>query len=252
MVEGAAIGGLSAYGAAGITSISSIMPNLRRTIAGFFYSSIGMAVLSGGRVSPNINFGLASVDLGSGEWNYLGKKGNKWYEDLSYGVAAFGNLSDLWSIYKGSYNSTSHVELQTDGHSQIYNPEDGKTFSWGAYTENGDYIEHTIPNFFKEHKPTTNYTNSKVGPFERSVRINKINLEGYNSYINSVPKAGQMYRMGLLFPIKNMHCAIAASRALLNGGVFNLPVLRIPLLLDMQMRIRDYVYISYSLKNLKL
>ena len=58
--------------------------------------------------------------------------------------------------------------------------------------------------------------------------------------------------MGLLFPIKNMHCAIAASRALLNGGVFNLPVLRIPLLLDMQMRIRDYVYISYSLKNLKL
>lgn len=74
MVEGAAIGGLSAYGAAGITSISSIMPNLRRTIAGFFYSSIGMAVLSGGRVSPNINFGLASVDLGSGEWNYLGKK----------------------------------------------------------------------------------------------------------------------------------------------------------------------------------
>lgn len=252
MAGGAAIGGLSAYGAAGITSISSMMPNLMGTIAGSFYSSIGMAAMSGGRVSPNINFGLASVDLGSGEWNYLGKKGNKWYEDLSYGVAAFGNLSDLWSIYKGSYNSTSHVELQTDGHSQIYNPEDGKTFSWGAYAENGDYIEHTIPNFFKEHKPTTNYTNSKVGPFERSVRINKINLEGYNSYINSVPKAGQMYRMGLLFPIKNMHCAIAASRALLNGGVFNLPVLRIPLLLDMQMRIRDYVYISYSLKNLKL
>lgn len=108
-----------------------------------------MAVLSGGRVSPNINFGLASVDLGSGEWNYLGKKGNKWYEDLSYGVAAFGNLSDLWSIYKGSYNSTSHVELQTDGHSQIYNPEDGKTFSWGAYAdENRTQIRRTVGNAF--------------------------------------------------------------------------------------------------------
>lgn len=231
MAGGAAIGGLSAYGAAGITSISSMMPNLRRTIAGSFYSSIGMAAMSGGRVSPNINFGLASVDLGSGEWNYLGKKGNKWYEDLSYGVAAFGNLSDLWSIYKGSYNSTSHVELQTDGHSQIYNPEDGKTFSWGAYAdENRAQIRRTVGNAFRRHKPVTNYTNSKVGPFNRNVQVNKINLEGYNNYINSVPKSGQMYRMAILFPTKNMHCTIAASRALLNGGVFNIPVLRMPLL----------------------
>lgn len=61
-----------------------------------------------------------------------------------------------------------------------------------------------------------------------------------------------MYKMAILFPTKNMHCAIAASRALLNGGVFNLLVLRIPLLLDMQMQIRDYVYMSYSLKSLKL
>lgn len=146
MAGGAAIGRLSAYGAAGIISISLMMPNLRRTIAGSFYSSIGMAAMSGGRVSPNINFGLVSVDLGSGEWNYLG---NKWYEDLSYGVAVFGNLSDLWSIYKGSYNSTSHVELQTDGHSQIYNPEDGKTFSWGAYAdENSTQIRRTVGNAF--------------------------------------------------------------------------------------------------------
>jgi hypothetical protein len=55
--------------------------------------------------------------------------------------------------------------------------------------------------------------------------------------------------MALLFPVKNMHCTIAASRALLAAGVFNLPLLRMPLLLDFQMRIRDYTHLSHQTIN---
>jgi len=48
-----------------------------------------------------------------------------------------------------------------------------------------------------------------------------------------------------------MHCTIAASRALLSGGVFNIPILRTPMFLDLQMRIRDYAFMGYNLNNLK-
>lgn len=57
--------------------------------------------------------------------------------------------------------------------------------------------------------------------------------------------------MALITPLKNMHCTIAASRALLSGGVFNIPILRTPMFLDLQMRIRDYAFMGYNLNNLK-
>ena len=108
----------------------------------------------------------------------------------------------------------------------------------------------TLPNAFKSLDPVVDYSNSVKGLLARSVDIKGVNLSGYQKYINTLP-GGIRYKMALITPLKNMHCTIAASRALLSGGVFNIPILRTPMFLDLQMRIRDYAFMGYNLNNLK-
>ena len=76
-------------------------------------------------------------------------------------------------------------------------------------------------------------------------------MERYLATLKINASAGKIdYQMTSIFPRLqgSMHCTIAASRALLHGGVFNIPFLRMPALLDLQMRIRDYTYYSNYLR----
>ena len=198
---------------------------------------------------PSISFGVASFDFGSG-FNYLGKKGNKWLQNLGYALGVYANMTDMWAVIKGAYNSTGMLELQTDSHSQTFDYEYNKLFSWGAMTEDGKRyfpedatFRERLPFALKKLNPVTDY-NSVRSKLFRSVPVKRVNLGGYRAYVESLPANGQSYRFATLLPIKNMHCTIAASRALLAGGVFNLPILRMPWLLDLQMRIRDYTFLG--------
>ena len=42
-----------------------------------------------------MSFGVASYNFTSGEWGYLGKKGNSALENIGYGLGALANLSDI-------------------------------------------------------------------------------------------------------------------------------------------------------------
>ncbi|GAB6013448.1 hypothetical protein MK137Hg34_000301000, partial [Viscerimonas tarda] len=87
----------------------------------------------GGSLTPSISFGVASYNFGTGKWGYLGKKGNKWYEDVGYGAGALGNLSDAVSLFAGggkNIYANSEKTPDSDGnkwghHSLTY--KDGKT-----------------------------------------------------------------------------------------------------------------------------
>ena len=251
MLGGAIIGGASGYLGATIAASGGLMANTFATVISSYTYSTSMSALSSGMMQPSINFGAASYNLGNNDWDYLGEKGNKWYADLGYGLGAFSNLTDIWAGIKGAYSSNSSLELQTDWHSQIYDPETNSTFSWGAnkpgtnepFFAPGTSIWEKLPYAPKRLAPTTNYTNTKDF-FFRTVDINRVNTGLYRDYISQLPKPGQYYRYASLFSIKSMHCTIAASRSLLAGGVFNLPILRMPWLLDLQMRIRNYTYLS--------
>ena len=100
-----------------------------------------------------------------------------------------------------------------------------------------------------------NYSNGKPSPISRKVLVNGVNLEKMQKYISGLSQqanAGKVdYMMTTFFPrVQNsMHCTIAASRALLHGGVFNIPFMRMPPLLDLQMRIRDYTWYSSFYKT---
>jgi hypothetical protein len=54
-----------------------------------------MNLATGGATPISMNFGFGSYNFTSGEFNYLGKKGNKWYENVGFGLGALGNLSDI-------------------------------------------------------------------------------------------------------------------------------------------------------------
>ena len=60
-----------------------------------FVNSVGTNFYTGGAMPVSINFGVASYDLTNNSWGYLGKKGNKWYENLGYGLGAMANLMDI-------------------------------------------------------------------------------------------------------------------------------------------------------------
>ena len=248
MAGGTIIGGFSGFLGSEIAMAGEPFAFTTSMATSSYFNSMGMFMLTNGRTEMSISFGLVSYNATQNEWGRIGKKHNKWYEDLGYGLGAFSNLTDIWAGIKGAYNSNSSLELQTNWHSQTYDPETNSTFSWGAMTENGERYFPEDASFWKRLPFATKRLNPVVNyhsPCEfRTVVINRVNKVSYYKYISQLPKTGQFYRWASLVPIKGMHCTIAASRALLAGGVFNIPILRMPWLLDLQMRIRDYTYLS--------
>jgi hypothetical protein len=96
MAGGAAIGGLS--GAIGTSMFTNGAGFTMTSIFTSTFNSVGFSALSGGQTDVTTFFGFGSFNWSTGEFGYLGKKGNKWYENLAYGVGALGNLSDMAAI----------------------------------------------------------------------------------------------------------------------------------------------------------
>ena len=250
MIGGAIVGGVSGGVSNGVATSGVAFANTKAILVGSMLNGMGTHIYTGGKTNIVLSFGFASLNFTTGEFGYLFKKGNSLMETIGYSIGLFANLSDSWSYIKTSYLSDNSIQLQTDGHSQIYNPADDKTFSWGAMTPEGDYYPRELKYLFKKLNSVTNYKNSTGETWlYRTVNIRNVNLESYYNYINSIGNKGFSYRMGVFMPLKSMHCTIAASKALFSAGVFNLPIFRAPALLDFQMRIREYMYLSYSLQN---
>ena len=209
----------------------------------------------------SMSFGIGSYNFSNGsfrglwDWNDLSTM-----ERVGYSLGAFANATDITAWVQGAYNSSDNLRMKTDGHTEFWNENGEQVFSWGVNKPNGEPLlrgvpfRHRIPYAFKNLKEnlTTSYDNGSDGIFSRYVTIKHVNMEKFMSYSNSVLSSGKYYRFASVLPFgigKAMHCTIAGSRALFNGGVFNIPFLRMPALLDLQMRIRDYAYLGYMLQQ---
>jgi len=138
---GAVIGGVSGYVGGTIAAEGGFMANTMGIAAGSFYNSVGMSVLSEGMVHPSVSLGVASVDLETGKWGYLGKKGNKWYQDVAYGLGALANLKDVNDIINATtvnlYTQTKNPDGSFDAisHSGIKSPDGEVMMSYGPASE---------------------------------------------------------------------------------------------------------------------
>jgi RHS repeat-associated protein len=261
MGAGALVGGLSGGIAGSIATSGAPFANTLSTMVGSYVNSLGTSIYTMGQTDVSISFGAISYNFDQNEWGFLGKKGNSALENIGYGLGAFALASDVTSLVQRSYNSPNNAELKTDWHSEILDENGEQIFSYGVNRPgtntsyvNGMAFKEKLPIAFKNLREdlTINYGNGSDWFTARSVSIKRINLDKFNAYKNSVLASGKYYRFSTVAPFglgNSMHCTIAASRALLRGGVFNIPFLRMPWTLDLQMRIRDYTHLSYFLNN---
>ncbi len=121
MIGGAAIGAVSGYTGASIAAGGGFMANTFGLIFSSAYNSIGMSALSGGEIQPSVSFGAASLNLETGEFGWLGKKGNSFMENLGYTFGAMANLQD---IFAGIHGTDATYRAESDGvpHARVNAP----------------------------------------------------------------------------------------------------------------------------------
>jgi len=95
IVGGAVIGGISGYVGASIAAEGGFMANTASIMASSYFNSMGMTMLSGGMIQPSVSFGFGSLNLVTGEFSYLGKKGNSALQNTGYILGLLSNISDI-------------------------------------------------------------------------------------------------------------------------------------------------------------
>ncbi|GHT62542.1 hypothetical protein AGMMS50239_16140 [Bacteroidia bacterium] len=234
MLGGTAIGGASGYLGATVAAGGGFMANTMGIVSSSFFNSMGMTALSGGMMSPSVSFGVASYDFGSGEWGYLGKKGNKWYQNLGYGFGALANLSDAVSLFRGGGQNVKVNSASTKdghewwGHSSITDENGNTLVSVGpdSQVQKAASLSETWRNSIKGADVAWDTYLGDKGTW--SVELNNVSTTAISKYASGVT------RWDLLLN----SCVGHTSRALWSAGVPNIYLFH-PHLLNFQLMIRQ-------------
>jgi RHS repeat-associated protein len=245
MLGGAAIGGLSAYAGATIAAGGGFMANTASIMYSSTFNSMGMAVLSGGMMSPSISFGVASYDFGTGKWGYLGKKGNSALENIGYGFGALANLTDVVSLFGGGTNTDLIVEKKDAiSHSALVNESEGINVSVGPYRELGEGIDMTAlksgTGTFKELSRTMKgkvWANHATDGLGWKVPINNVNKNILSKLSTNLQT--KMNNQTLMWNLLGKSCVGYTAKALWSVGVPNLGGIH-PYWLQLQMITRQF------------
>ncbi|HVK97617.1 MAG TPA: RHS repeat-associated core domain-containing protein [Flavisolibacter sp.] len=246
MVGGAVVGAASGY-LGGIVAASGMpFANTAGIISSSFVNSFGMNIVTGGKVSVSVSFGFGSYDFGSGAFNYLGKKGNSFLQNVGYGLGAIANFNDLMVGFKPKH--IGKVDLVTEhsdaiGHSALIEP--------GSVNNNMSIVSFGPPdmdfslNPFKSVRGTNDWPNHSAdnSPIWRTTisGVNKSKILRYGvSLSEKTPRYNVYYSS----------CVTHTSIALLKSGFFNIGVH--PFILHGQAFLRSVglrTYLSHYLQN---
>lgn len=193
-----------------------------------------------------IHFDIVLYNFMNGSFGHLGKKRNKWYENLGYGLGAMANLSDGFALFRGGgqnieINSAKTGKDDAWGHSSVTygSVENGKTkvntlISVGPDTrvETVDALGNklSIPQLYKNSIKGANvgwdtYYGEK-GTW--TLRLNNVSTTAISKY------GADITRWDLLIN----SCVGHTTRALWAAGVPTLYVLH-PHMLNVQLLIRQ-------------
>lgn len=139
MLGGAVVGGISGYVGWGIAGSSIPMANTAAIATSSLINSVGTWAYTNGQTPISISLGVASYDFTNGSFGYLGKKDNKWYENLGYGLGALANLSDAVTLIRGGGQNVKVNSAKTNkedwwGHSSITDEKGNLLLSVGPNT----------------------------------------------------------------------------------------------------------------------
>ena len=241
MLGGAVVGGIS--GSLGwAVSISGMpMANTAGIISASFVNSVGTHIYTGGQTPVSMSLGVASYDFTNGSFGYLGKKGNKWYENLGYGLGAMANLSDILMGFKPQKVDLVTEHSDATGHSAIV--EEGSATATGYGNGNPAYADpngiisvgpnrYTDPYGSWHWMKGTNLWDTHTGAGEtywrQTLNVNRGTITKYANWLNARETIGKLH-----YSVEISSCVSHTSRALNLSGIFNIGIH--PYLLNAQM-----------------
>jgi len=193
MLGGALIGGGSAY-LGGLVAASGIpMANTAGIAVGSLVNSSGMYAITGGQVPISISFGAASYDFTNGEWGYLGKKGNKWYQNMAYSFGAMANLTDAITLFRGggeniNANSAKTSKEELWGHHSLTNESGEPLLSVGpdSQVQKAANLKETWQNSIKGADMAWDTYVGEQGTW--SVKLNNVSTNAISKYASGVTR----------------------------------------------------------------
>jgi hypothetical protein len=214
MLGGAVVGGVSGYAGWAIAGSGIPMANTAAIAGSSLINSVGTWAYTGGQTPITISFGVTSYDFTNNSFGYLGKKGNKWYENLGYGLGALANLTDAVSLFRGGgqnvkvNSATTKGEQDWWGHSAITDEKGNRLVSFGPDSPVGKLpsISETWKNSIKGAKLWDTYLGDK-GTW--TVELNNVSTKSLSQYASGVT------RWDLLLN----NCVGHTTRALWSAGV---------------------------------
>ena len=108
MAGGAVVGGVSGWAGGAIAASGIPFANTAAIAGSSLINSAGTWAYTGGQTPITMSVGFASYDFTNKDFGFLGEKGNKWYENVGYGLGAAANLRDITQIM-GSVKSSLHT-----------------------------------------------------------------------------------------------------------------------------------------------
>jgi hypothetical protein len=199
------------------------------------FNSVGMYVLSGGMMQPSLSFGFGSINLETGEFNYLFDGNNKWYEDLGYAFGALANMQDIAAGFNGTDITVNSADVKQEwwGHSSVTDQSGNIDVSVGPthqVTKNSAFS-------VIDGKLWSNYAND---PSTWKVGINNVNSKLLTNMTNNIRAGDGLFGWGKLnWNILGFSCVNHAARALWAVGIPTLPINLHPLILNFQLVVRQ-------------
>lgn len=252
MIAGAAFGGMGGYLGGYIATSGIPFANTLSMMASSLFNSIGTHIYTEGQTPIFVNFGFASYDFSNNAWNYIGRKGNKWYENLGYGLGALANISDI--LLGLSPRGVDLVTENSDavGHSAIV--EEG-TMTGAPHQHDPSALISVGPD--RQNQPTGSWhwmkgTNNWDSYSWEGASTNRINLKvNYHTISNYSKMLDRLSSSGkLIYSVELSSCVTHTSMALNLSGLFNIGIH--PYLLSSQMylwsngiRPWSYLYFLY-------
>jgi RHS repeat-associated protein len=220
MLGGAVVGGASGALGAYVATSGRPMANTMGIAGASFMNSVGMAAVTG-QTPISISFGVVSYDFTNNSFGYLGKKGNKWYENLGYGLGALANVSDILAGFK-----PGEVQLQTEntstaeaadkiGHSQILDADGNSLIDFGPGKGGEFYQFKQGRNNWINYASDGAITQTKDIPgnlYTQGISIKGVNVSRITSISNNLNKNPGFYNFAL------RSCSSVAARALTISG----------------------------------
>ncbi len=250
MLGGAVIGAGAGY--IGGTVAASGMPfaNTAGILSSSFFNSVGMNMLTGGQMPVSAGFGFGSYGFQSGEFNYLGKKGNSFLTNFGYTFGALANLQDMvagvngiTAEYRAEKGGVPHARMKGEYSekeidiSVAHDPAPSGSYKYDGPSDIKNSLDYA--RYWATHIVRGKYYGELGDKFSK-LQLNNVNGNWLVSMTSRIKNEIGMWGIGKLnYGTSLFGCQSHVAHALWGVGVPTLPINIHPMVLYAQLAIRQ-------------